>query len=129
MAPKKHSKTGPKARKAAKVPAKTQSRLVSKTTVTRVTRERYEQIPRGRKEASLHTRSVDRDDKRVAREPGRRVSANGNVYYERRENRSDTPAQREKAMKYRQLKSNERQARTMNKAAKKSASKGKRGKK
>lgn len=38
-----------------------------------------------------------RDQKLVAKLPGKRISASGNIYYERRANRSDTPAQRKVA--------------------------------
>ena len=38
-----------------------------------------------------------RDQKLVAKLPGKRISASGNIYYERRTNRSDTPAQRKVA--------------------------------
>lgn len=41
--------------------------------------------------------NLKRDRQRMAQLPGKRVSASGKIYYERRANRSDTPAQRKVA--------------------------------
>ena len=102
-------KTG--TRKTSKSPAKSQAQLFPVTTVTTTTkrttvRHTYASpddrkahnmnytSPRGPAEAAKYERDRKKDNKRVAKAPGKRVSANGNVYYEHRENRSDLPKDR-----------------------------------
>lgn len=109
MAPKKHAKTGPKARKstvkasagknqtlsyggaAKKSTKKTTQPKLSKvvTTTTTKTEAYYQTGVHGRSHAALQM-----DAKRKAKLPGKRTSASGRVYYERRANRSDTPGER-----------------------------------
>ena len=47
------------------------------------------QVKRGKVESGNHKRSTARDRKLTAKKPGKRVSASGRTYYERRVNRSD----------------------------------------
>ena len=116
MAPKKHSKTGPKARKSTvkasagknqaltsysgaakktkstkKTTTKTARPKLSKvvTTTTTKTEAYYQTGVHGRSHAALQM-----DAKRKAKLPGKRTSASGRTYYERRANRSDTPGER-----------------------------------
>ena len=61
----------------------TKKTTAKKPTAKRITKAQSERQTRARTD-------VYSDSKRKAKLPGRRVSASGNVYYERRDNRSDT---------------------------------------
>ena len=70
-----------------KTTRKTTKRSTAKKTTAKKTKSSSER--------QTHARTdVYSDSKRKAKLPGRRVSANGNVYYERRDNRSDTSLER-----------------------------------
>ena len=60
------------------------------TDMARTTRAKpIRQVKRGKVESGKHKRSTARDRNLTAKKPGKRVSASGKTYYERRVNRSD----------------------------------------
>lgn len=99
MAAKKGAKGAKKGgKKAAHKPAKSQQPLLKESiTIVRTYETKADEkrktsrftVPAGRMERARHERDVTRDNKRTALPPGKRVSRNGKVYYEHRENRSD----------------------------------------
>lgn len=62
---------------------------ISKVKTQTTTTVYYQTGVRGRSHSDLKN-----DSKRKAKLPGKRISAAGNVYYERRANRSDLPGER-----------------------------------
>lgn len=60
------------------------------------TTKRYDGVARSNREYQTGRSNKRYDERRKAKLPGRRVSASGRVYYERRKNRSDTTGQRRK---------------------------------
>lgn len=65
------------------------------------TKKRYAGVARSTTEYQTGRSNKRYDDRRKAKLPGKRVSASGRVYYERRKNRSDTSAERAKFRKRR----------------------------
>lgn len=65
------------------------------------TKKRYAGVARSTSEYRTGRSNQRYDDRRKAKLPGKRVSASGRVYYERRRNRSDTSSERARFKKRR----------------------------
>lgn len=65
------------------------------------TKKRYAGVARSTTEYQTGRSNKRYDDRRKAKLPGKRVSASGRTYYERRKNRSDTSAERARFRKRR----------------------------